>query len=215
MNKGSSASDTDKEYTVARGRRNETVTAEENTVVEEVPVEETQTFDEVDVPAVDDEAEVVATTEGDAKEKTEKAPAKPKRGDLDDGFITPVQFAKELSQPKDGNAENDDEDNWHYTGKSGSHVVAPQMVYSYIRSNGEGSKHPIVTQSVTDSNGQTRDNVLNRDEAFAWWTAKNERAKERAANAKAKAEKVAAKPESTSTTEADVTTSGEPVVEAE
>jgi hypothetical protein len=194
---------------VPRGR-GKTVTEENTPVLDEV-----QTFEEVDVPAVDDEAEVIATTEGDAAEKTEKAPAKPKRGDLDDGFITPVQFAKELSAPKDGNEENVDEDNWHYTAKSGSHVVAPQMVYSYIRSNAAGSKHPLETRSVTDSNGITRDNVLNRDEAFAWWAAKNERAKERAANAQAKAAKAADKAANPSTTEADTTTSGEPVVEAE
>lgn len=85
----------------------------------------------------DDEVELPVQAEGESKEA--KAPKAPKRGELPEGKITPVQFAHELSEPKDGNKDNEDDDNWHYTNsKTGSHVVAPQMVYSYLKSAPEG-----------------------------------------------------------------------------
>lgn len=172
-------------------------TVDESTAVEEVveadesglEVEHTE-FEDVDVPAEDDEVEEIATgeaTEAEAKPKKEVAP---KRGDLQEGDVTPVQLAKELSKPIDGNPENEDPSNWRYTKKTdGSHVVVPQMVYSYLKNPGDLK----IRNGVVDSNGVARNNIVNLTEALAWWDAKAEKAVERAANAKTKAEKAAAK----------------------
>jgi len=201
---------------MARRGRDNTVTEETTTVEEFQPELEVdgEGIEEVDVPAEDDEAEVIASTEGSdtSEEKPAKEPAAPKRGDLPEGFITPVAFAKVLSQPLDGNAENLDPSNWRYThSKSGDHVVAPQMVYSYIRSAKDG-KNPLATQTVTDSNGVQRENILVLADALAWWDAKAKRTAASAENAKAKAEKKAAKPEATETASA---TDAAPVGEVE
>lgn len=181
-------------------RRSRTVT--ENTAVEEVTNDGTEPeiiefeapVDEVDVPSEDDGVEeVIATTEGEAKEDKPKKEAKPKRGELPDGLVTPVQFAKELSKPLDDNAENLDPSNWRYThSKTGDHAVAPQMVYSTLKGAGK-SKNPLTIRTVTDSEGQTRENILNLEEALAWWDAKNERKVTSAQAAKEKAEKKAEK----------------------
>lgn len=183
------------------------------------------TAEEVDIPELDDDeiedvagAETVESTE----DKTPKEPAKPKRGDLPeiegDEYIAPVAWAKVLSQPLDGNAENTDDDNYRYThSKTGSHVVAPQMVYSYIRSSKDG-KNPLPTYTVTDSNGTSRENILKLNEANEWWDEKagraEARAKAQADKEKAKAEKAAAAP-TTPVADAAVADSGGEVTEAE
>jgi len=171
-------------------------------------------LDEVDVPDVNDEIEdITDAPTGSGQEEKPKEPAKPKRGDLPtiegDEYITPVAFAKLLSQPLDGNPENDDASNWRNTDKNGSHVVPPQMIYSYIKS----SKEFVSYDGIVDSNGVVRNNLLKLSEANAYWDGRAGKAAERAANAKAKAEKKAAKAE-TSTTTVDAESVGE-VVEAE
>lgn len=183
---------------------------------ESAPVE---VVEEVDV--VDDEAEDVqveapeATAEGE-KPKNESAP---KRGDLPEGLITPVAFAKLLSQPIDGNPENKDDSNYRYThSKTGDHTVAPQMVYSYLKSV-KGSKDPnklTIKDGVVDSNGMARNNILVQDEALAYWDAKNKRTAESKEAAAEKAAKKAEKPaEDTSSTDAEATAAAGEVEEAE
>lgn len=177
----------------------------------EAPVE---SFEDFDVPADDSEIEDIPDAPVAAEsEKAPKAPAKPKRGDLPelegDQYITPVAFAKLLSQPIDGNVENLDESNWRHNDKNGNHVVAPQMIYSYVKSS---KKLP--TYTVTDLNGVERGNILKLSEANAFWDGRATAAVERAANAKAKAEKKAAKASESPTTVAEEAEASE-VVEAE
>jgi hypothetical protein len=146
---------------------------------------------EVDIPGTEESDEVETVTGATTEQKTDepKAPAAPKRGALPEGKVTPVEFAKLLSQPLDGNKDNLDGDNWHYTnGKTGSHLVPPQMIYSYVK-NSKG----LTTETLTDANGVSRDYILTLDQAMAFWNGRGEKAAERAANAKAKAEKAAAK----------------------
>lgn len=151
-----------------------------------------ETVDEVDVPeAAEDEVVQVENVEAEKPVKEKKEPA---RGKLADGYVTPVGLAHALSQPKDGNAENDDPSNWHYTkGTDGSHAVAPQMVYSYIKNASQDNPYPGAT--VTDSLGKSRDNVVKLEDGIAWWDRKSQKAAERRQNAaekaKAKAERAA------------------------
>jgi hypothetical protein len=158
----------------------------------------TDTVEEVDTPDAETE-EVTAPTEAasNGESKPAKAAKEPARGDLPDGFVTPVGLAKKLSEPKDGNKENDDASNWYHTDKNGSHEVKPQMVYSY--KNNATKEDPFPIQTIKDSLSKDRD-VVKLDEGLAWWDRKNERVQGRKANAAAK---VAAKAEkaSKSTTE--------------
>jgi hypothetical protein len=221
---GSSASDPNQEIIVARRRSNVDTTEaavenELNTDSTETvePIETVEDISEVDVPAEDDETEDVSGADDtEAAEKPAKEPAKPKRGELPEGLVTPVQLAHELSKPLDGNADNLDESNWRYThSKTGSHVVLPQMVYSYLKNAGAGKNPLNIQNGVEDSNGSKRDNIVVLTEALAWWDDKNKRATERAANAQAKAEKKTAKAGDTETaSETDATPVGE-VEEAE
>jgi hypothetical protein len=159
---------------MSRGDRNSSTVTEES---------------EVETPEVTDDGTETPAAEGDSTEKAAKAAKEPARGDLDAGLVTPVQLARELSKPIDGNAENTDPSNFRYTSsKTGSHVVPPQMVYSYI--NNAGEKNPYPGKTVTDSLGKERANVVTTAEGLAWWDAKNARV---AASKQAKAEKEAAK----------------------
>lgn len=152
---------------------------------------------DVDAPEGGEAEDTVA--EGtDVAPKAEKAKKEPARPPVPEGFISPVKFAKVLTE--------------HLRSKgklTAEQEVRPQVVYSYIKNNGADSKHPFPTHSA-----EGRAVVLKADEAVAWWDAKDERVAAgkvaRAEKAKAKAEKDAAKPES-----AEGTDSNEPVVEAE
>jgi hypothetical protein len=178
-----------------------------------------QELDEVDAPEVD-ETEVtdeVETTEGgEQAEKPAKAKKEPAKGDLPEGYVTPVGLAKELSKPKDGNPDNDDADNWYHTGKNGLHEVKPQMVYSYIKNAPENSKAPIET--VQDSIGGDRQ-VFALQAGLDWWDAKNARVNERKASAsakeQAKAERAAKKAAESNAEESVEAEATEEVLEAE
>lgn len=142
------------ETTEAVTSETESETAEENLDVDTPELDEA---DEADAPEATTET---AKAEGKpAKEK--KAPARPP---VPEGFITPVAFAKILTE-------------------RGDKEVPPQYVYSTIRSSSTG-KNPLPTYSEGG-----RDNLLKLDEALAWWDEKNKRVAERAANAATKAEK--------------------------
>ena len=138
--------------------------------------------DEVDAPEVEyvtdetDEVETVEESSNGEAPKEPKAKKEPARGDLEEGIVTPVQFAKVLTERK------------LHTDKNGSHEVKPQMVYSYIRNASKEDPAPFATH--TDSIGKERFSAKLED-ALAWWERKNQRVSERKANAQAKAQKKA------------------------
>jgi hypothetical protein len=143
------------------------------------PVELDDNFDDVEEV---DEPEEEVTEETTTEAKAEKEPAKPKRGDLPEGWVTPIQFAKVLGEKglhtdRDGNVVDE---------------VKPQMVYSYMKNSPKDDR--LEPTDIKDSNDVTR-SALKLDDALAWWERKNARAAERKANAAEKAKKSAAKAE--------------------
>jgi hypothetical protein len=168
-------------------------------VVDETPDTEfdfTDTTSEdldVDVPAeTDDEVEEVA--EAATADTPKKAAAKPKeksRGDLPEGYVTPVGLAKLLTEQGLG-GQNEDGSNKE---------VKPQVVYSYIKN--APAAHPFPLETVTDSLGKERQ-ALVADKGLDWWRAKNERAAARKANAAEKASKKGTKTDAAPATEEPV-----------
>ena len=119
-------------------------------------------------PEVEDVKDVKETKETKAKKE-------PKRGDLPEGYVTPVGLAKELSEKK------------LHKNRDGETVdVKPQMVYSYIKNATKDDPFPIET--VKDSIGAERQ-ALKLEEGLAWWARKNERVEARKKNAADKAKK--------------------------
>jgi hypothetical protein len=160
---------------------------------------------EVEAIELDETEEVEEVAEGDAPaEKAPKAKKEPARGDLPEGYVTPVGLAKILS-----------ERNLHQNRAGETVPVPPQMVYSYIRNAPKDQPFPL--EVITDSLGKER-SAVNVDKAVEWWTAKNERAGAKKANAaakaQAKAEKSAAKPAEETVDEAEGA-ADEAVTEAE
>jgi len=157
-----------------------------------------------DVETVTDEVETVIDTPEGSAEKATKAKKEPARGELPEGYVTPVGLAHKLGEL--GLQKN----------KSGEvlKTVPPQMVYSYMNNAGEANPFPLET--VTDSIGVER-KALKLDAGIAWWEEKNARADARRANAaqkaKDKADKAAAAA-AAPTDEAEATVEGE-VTEAE
>jgi len=129
------------------------------------------------------QADVEETTDSNGPEATADAPkeskkSEPKRGQLPDGYVTPVGFAKILEQrglqkDRDGNVLTE---------------VRPQMVYSYKKNAPKDDPFPI--EKVQDSIGVERE-ALKIDDGVAWWERKNKRVDDKKANAKAKADKAA------------------------
>src|SRR4051794_23342364 len=111
--------------------------------------------EDVETVAGDD---LVDTPESTATEP--KAKKEPKRGDLPEGYVTPVGFAKELGAR---GLQTDREGNVLET-------VQPQMVYSYMKNAPKDDPFPI--ESVTDSIGGTRQ-ALTVENGVAWWERKN------------------------------------------
>ena len=132
------------------------------------------TGDELDTPAPDTNP-ATAT----------KEPARPA---VPEGYVSPVNFAKALSEQ---------------LGKE----IKPQVIYSYIKNGGKENKLPTYEEGG-------RANLLKLDEALAWWTAKDTRV---AAQKEAAAVKAAAKAERAANKSVTETTPAEdtPVVEAE
>lgn len=129
---------------------------------------EPQDTDGVDADPVDDVPVVDVT---DEHEEAATAPAKkarkvtePKLGALPDGFVTPYGLAKVINE------------RGLYTG-SCEDGVAPQMIYSYLRS-AAGTARAFPGQEV---NGRLAVEV---EAGVAWWVAKNERAATRRRSAK-------------------------------
>jgi hypothetical protein len=180
-------------------RRGSTVEADG---VESVDTEDTYTEVESVTPDESEEVDTVAAADGEKPAKEPKPKKEPARGELPEGYVTPVGLAKVLSQPKDGNVDNTDPSNWYHTDKNGGHEVRPQMVYSYKKNASKEDPFPIET--VKDSLEKERE-ALKLADGLAWWDRKNERVAQRQANAAEKAAKQAerAAAKANSTTEAE------------
>lgn len=131
-----------------------------------------------------------------AKEKKEKAPARPA---MEEGYISPVEFAKELTKHLEAKGASNSKGLINAT-----NAIAPQQIYSTINSTKAG-KNPFPAKTVG-----ARNNCIILSEGLAWWDEKDSRV---TASKTAAADKAAKKAEKAT---AD-TTSGEgaPVVEAE
>lgn len=143
--------------------------------------------EDLDVDTLEDELEEIAgETEDKPKAKAEKVPAAPKRGDLPEGWVTPVAFAKYMTE---NDLHRDKDDNVA--------ELKPQVVYSYIKN--APKDHPFPNSEdgklleVEDSNGVSR-GAFELADGIKWWADRRERANARKANAAAKTAKKTAKP---------------------
>jgi hypothetical protein len=184
-------------------------TAEETAAVaDEQGNVEVPALDEVDTPeALDDEAEDVAVPDGEgAKPATEKVAKAPARVAPPEGYITPVAFAKVLTEHLSGK-KYQNKNGFVGRAADGATVdlkvnpIPPQYIYSMInQGNKPNAKNPVPTY-VSAHDGQVyktgeqpegvalaRVNLMDATEALAWWDAKDERV---AASRQAKAEKAA------------------------
>jgi hypothetical protein len=148
----------------------------------ETPIADELEAADVDLDVEEPDEDVEETDGTEATTDEAKEPAKPKRGDLPEGFVTPIQFAKILGEKglhknREGVVQTE---------------VKPQMVYSYMKNSPKEDR--LETIAVKDSNGNERQ-ALKLDEALAWWGRKNERADQRKQNAAEKAQKQVAKAE--------------------
>jgi len=131
-------------------------------------VDEVETVDETDAPS----------TEASAPSAEPKAKKEPARGELPEGYVTPVGLATEITKQglhkdKDGNVT----------------TLKPQMVYSYMKN--APKDHPFPIETVTDSLGKERQ-ALKLEAGITWWTERQTLAADRkAAAAQKKAEKEA------------------------
>jgi hypothetical protein len=135
---------------------------------------------DVDAPEAEDVvAEATAPIAADGTKAAEKAPKEPTRPPVPEGKVAPVAFAKILTDhlrkehPELGVRLGEDK------------VVAPQVVYSYIKNNGADSKFPFPAEKA-----EGRAAVVDADAALEWWDTKDLRVK---ASKDAKAQKDAAK----------------------
>jgi hypothetical protein len=180
--------------------------------------------EDVDVPELedDDETETVVTADqekaGQGQADPSKAASKPKnpRWAPPEGFLTPVGFAKIVTERKLHTPR----------GASEPGEVSSQMVYSYAKNAPKTDKFPLtffdatsgeaVASSREDGPGETFDfpvakerglkQAVKVEDGIAWWERKNARVKERTANAATKA---------ANKTEKGSKASSEPTVEAE
>jgi hypothetical protein len=157
---------------------------------------------DVDTPD-DDAAEDTATgepaTEGKLAKKTASA-----RPSVPEGYTTPVQFAKMLTTYLHDSNQLDEEK-----------IVAPQVVYSYIK-NSQGGKNPFPVYSVGDRQWLLKlDDEGKPAEGLKWWQDKIDRVAASKQNAAAKATKKAEKASTDGTPVTDKEADQGPVEEAE
>jgi hypothetical protein len=140
---------------------------------------------ETDVQDVDTDFELEDVEEvSDAPEANEeKAKAKKEkertRGDLPEGYVTPIGLCKELNERNLGRDRNGNEKE-----------LKPQEVYSSIKNAPKDYAFP--GETVEDSVGSPRF-VVKLEAGVEWWEAKNKRTAERRENAAEKAAKKAEK----------------------
>lgn len=154
---------------------------------------------EVEVVVADEQEIAAEGTEKPAKEP--KAKKEPARGELPEGYVTPVGLTKILNEKQ-----------LHRNREGEVAELRPQMTYSYIKNAPKDNPFPM--EKVTDSLGKERE-AVKVDAALAWWVAKNERAAARKANAADKASKKAAKAAEKEAQAADSNETPAEVVEAE
>lgn len=141
----------------------------------ETPAEPDSDDDVEDIP-VGPNDETAGT---DKPKKATKEKAQPKRGELPDGYVTPIGLTKAINEQG------------LYRNREGEVAeLKPQMVYSYIKNAPKDRPYP--GETVTDSVGTQRENCVKLEDGLAWWNAKNEAAEQRRQNAAEKAEKAAA-----------------------
>src|SRR5689334_5846487 len=110
--------------------------------------------DEVENPTADETEDVAVATEGGEKSEP-KAKKEPARGELPEGYVTPIGLAKALTEQK------------LHTNREGEVVeVKPQMVYSYIKN--APKDHPFPIETVKDSLGKDRQ-ALKLEDGLTWW----------------------------------------------
>lgn len=105
-------------------------------------------------------------TKAKAEPKEKKEPA---RKPVAEGYITPVDAAKKLSEHLTAKAQE--------SGAIGTNEkieIRPQIVYATLKSNGEKSRNPIPQYTDPALTGG-RQCVLKLGEFLAWWDAKDER----------------------------------------
>jgi hypothetical protein len=164
---------------------------------------------DVDMDAEDTVEDTAPAAPGTTKtEKAEKAEKKPARPPVAEGYVSPVAFAKILTEHLAAKgAENK-------KGKIGpDNPITSQMVYSYIKNNA-GSKNPFPLENDPAKTGG-RVGVVKPEDGLKWWDDLRARVLERQANAKAKADKAAAKAEADKAKAETPQAPEAPVVEAE
>jgi predicted transcriptional regulator len=126
---------------------------------------------DVETPA--EETEQVDTPEASAEGTEPKGKKEPARGQLPDGYVTPIGLAKVLT-----------ERGLHQNRQGETVEVRPQMVYSYIKNAPKDDKFP--SETITDSIGKER-NAVQLEAGVQWWERKNARVAARKENAAKKA----------------------------
>jgi hypothetical protein len=150
---------------------------------------------DVDLTEVeDDETDTVPTDATGSPEGESKAPAKPKnpRWTPPEGFVTLVGAAKVIT----------DKGLYFPRGSETPGELPSQQVYSLA--NGSSKTDPFPETKFDDEGNQSetgQHRAVKVEDLVAWWERKNTRVKERAANAKDKAEKAKSKPAATPTAE--------------
>jgi hypothetical protein len=181
-----------------------TTDKKENTVSTETTEPD---FADVDVdapiaaPEPTAEDTVTAPTSGETAPTEKPAKKESTRPPVPEGKVSPVAFAKLLSEHLTAKAKEKD-------ANAADVNVAPQVVYSYIKNNGPESKNPFPAEKA-----EGRAAVVDPQAGLDWWDAKDARvAAQKSAAADKAAKKAAGKTETPATTE---TTPVAEVVEAE
>lgn len=132
--------------------------------VEAVPADTQNTNEDVEeLPATPQAPQATAPA---ATPKATKAP-------VPDGYITPVQFAHELTERE------------RKAGRIGpGDVIAPQVIYSYVNQGKKPGAKPETSLKSYSEGG--RNNLLKREEAFKYWDDKAARQAGRLAAKEAK-----------------------------
>src|SRR3954452_23107142 len=135
---------------------------------------------EVEVPAEKPDSEVLAVAPEQPAAQGENQTSSPTRskGDLPDGYVTPIGLAKAISEKAKTGVEGfantfkpDEKSN-----------LRPQVVYSHIRN--ASKSNPVPTELIKDSIGAER-LAIKTDAGLEWWASKTKRvqaSKEAAAN---------------------------------
>ena len=153
---------------------------EEDGIEIEQESEDVEGSGDLDVESFDDETEEVEESPKAGTKTKAKAAAKvtKKRGELPEGYVTPVGFAHWLTENGYGGKDEDGD----------LLVFPPQAVYSTIKN--APKDYPFPVENVKDSIGTERF-CMKLEAAIDWWKEKVARTASRKAGAKAKTAKKA------------------------